>query len=188
MNRIQCAAVVASVIGLQSSPTIYPLDNSLSPREYVQLGMPAPEGTWGREEYQRALQVLTELVEKDQTLLPRFGSPTSGGVFERLTASDNLSILTVEALPIETRLNLGMELQAAAKSLLMVYLKPASQNVLFDDELVELMGLLLAVSANVADSTEEFRKLLPPDEPKTEVRLQGLERMRSATSEMRLFA
>lgn len=184
MNLLHLTALLASSLGVQTSPAVYPLDHSLSAQEYVQLGMPAPDRTWGPDDYQRALAVLSQLGSKDPSLLPRFGSESSGVVFERLAARENLSILTVESFPIETRLNLGMELQAAAKSVLMVYLTPASQNVVFDDELAELMGLLLAVTADLADSLEEFRDLLPPDDPKMEVRLQGFERMRSATSEM----
>ena len=75
-------------------------------------------------------------------------------------------------------------MQNAAKNLLFIYLRPVNDNVVFDDELAELTGFLLSSSAEVADVLSVFIKSLPRDDPKMEVRLQGLDRMRSGLSEM----
>lgn len=152
--------------------------------EYVGLGMPAPDRTWGADDYTRAVNVLTQLEAEDPTLLPRYHSETSGDVFARLIDPDNASFLGKDTLAIEMRVGVALEMQVEVKNLLFLYLRPASNNVVFDDELAELLGYLVASSADLADAMTIFMASLPPDDPNREIRLQGLERMRTGFAEM----
>ena len=66
-----------------SLPTVPP-DNSLTSKEYSDIGLPPLDIAWTSARYERAIGVLKKLTNEDLTKLPRHRSQKSGDVFEKL--------------------------------------------------------------------------------------------------------
>ena len=95
-------------------------DHSLTPEEYLELGMPDHDRVWSMEDYSNAFYVLNTLKYNKPLTLPARESEKSGILFSRMVSMDNLAFLQDETLPLHGKadmikwfVNTLMELKVA---------------------------------------------------------------------------
>jgi hypothetical protein len=170
-------------LALASALPAPPPDGSLTPTEYVALGMAAPDRTWSPADYETAAIVLEKLTSEDASRLPRYGSERSGKVFARFVAAGDMATFIANAPPSQ-RVPFAVQMMLAAKRIAFAYIDPASRGMVMDRELAECQGLLLATGAQASETLDEFLARLPSDDPNRAQREKGLEQVRSGFSQM----
>ena len=90
--------------------------------------------------------------------------------------------------PLQVRMPALMDYTVATNRIVKMYLGPFGSNAVGDDEMVELMGKLLRVSAAVMALVNEFTPTLDKNDPKYAVRLQGLAEMKAGLATVLLGA
>lgn len=153
-------------------------DRSLSIEAYLQLGMPFPDRMWTPEDYSQAVRVLKLIVEKDARELPRYESQNSGKLFARISSRDNLAAMLNKNLPLNTRFPLVDGYFEGVKQTMIVYFEPSSRGIIFDVEIIEVLGLTLKLAQETVSMANEFMASIPKDDPKLSVRQEGLARMK----------
>ena len=156
-------------------------DESLATDAYMAKGMPPPDRPWQPLDYEAAVKTLQGL---DPSQLPRWQSPNSGAVYQRMVATENLDILSNRTLPAEQRIGLVMGFMQGSKSLAMVYIQGHTKLKAYDHETLDMMLLMFQVARKTFVLVDEFAATLPADDPKAEVRKQGREQMRKGFAQM----
>ena len=152
-------------------------DESLTPDEYVRLGLPAHDREWSGADMARAEKVLSALAAKSHRRLPRFDSGRSGPVFARLASPRNLELYQDRSLPLGARFPQAMNYMQVANSVLKLYLAGFLKKDVRDCELVELVGSQYRTIVVVLDLVDEFLPTLDRNDPSYPARMQGLDRM-----------
>ena len=155
-----------------------PRDESLTSEEYIRLGLAAPDREWSGNDMVEAEKVLASLANKGYRQLPRYQSERSGEVFARLTSPQNLNLFRNRSLPLEARLPQSLSYFQAGGQIFKLYLSAFLKKDVRDSELVELMGAQFRSTAVVLEIVDEFLTTLKKDDPKYQVRMQGLEQMK----------
>jgi hypothetical protein len=176
MNRdrpkIRSVALLVLALSLScsasSSDVRVPPDESLTPVEYEELGLPDLEPDWNSEERTKARSLLRRLAAERPNQLPRFASDLSGAVFAKLVHEEfdrraefegtigQLSGRELEQLdPDElARLVQGDSLEG-------IYGLESTGGLLFDRELVELtaqrLGEALALRTDLEANLAHVR-------------------------------
>jgi hypothetical protein len=88
---------------LHSCSTPDTTDYSLTPEEYLALGMPDYKKVWSLEDYSNAFRVVNTLKYKQPKALPSRDSEKSAVVFSRMINIDNLSFLQDETLALHDK-------------------------------------------------------------------------------------
>ncbi len=161
-----------------------PVDQSLTPDEYIQLGLPAHDRSWSVEEMMRAVKVLTSLSQKDPRHLPRYRSERSGRVFDRITAAQNLQRFKSLPLPLEQRVARSANFLQTINQLFVLYLTSFAKKATGDSEVVELTGALYRTTVVMVDLFNEFLMTLSQDDPSYKDRMAGLEQMKQGLATM----
>lgn len=179
-------AVVASVLlitppspaGDRADPT--PADDrSLTTGEYADRGVPDVARPWGPAEYKKAHQALAALAKADPRRLPRFGSPRSGKVFDRIVAPENFDGIADKTATHEQRHALFRG-YAGVPDLVVLYVKANAAGVgAFDGELVEQYAQVIRLHLAGARWGAEFIATIPADDPTRAERLQALAGIRA---------
>ena len=180
--NIHASLIISLILAGAQQPNpvrTYPLvpDHSLSATRYIEKGMPANDRRWTGKDYAQALSVLQTLAASDPSTLPRYGSATSGVVFARIVALDNLSLFP-EGLTKQQRLALVVSIMENLGQITTLYVSVTTQTGVFDSELVELMRYTLELTRSVIQLTEAFLASLPANDPERDVRAKGLGQMR----------
>jgi len=156
-------------------------DRSLTPDEYLKMGMPSPDRMWSPLDYGQASKVLKTLIDKDPCQLPRYESGRSGKMFDRIRSPENLAISQDQNLQVETRMSLTFSYLENLSPILQIYLTEAEHGKNFDAEIVEIMGLMLEISQKSQPLAAQFMASLPKDDPQLSVRQAGFEKMKAGT-------
>lgn len=141
-------AVVTTVIPLvacSQDALIVPPDRSITEAEYSERGLPALDNDWSTEEWKQAWDLLQGLYAQEPSLLPRYGSPRSGPVFDKLlrhsftmegvlAALGDLRVGELESILEEEPETLN------DLTLLGVYTLRPETGLIFDLELVEILA------------------------------------------------
>lgn len=154
------------------------VDESLSLAEYIRLGMPAPDRDWSAEDMIKAERILAVLALSGYGQLPRFESERSGEMFSRMTSPRNHELSKNRTLPLEVRLPFALNYLQASNQVMKLYLAAFLKGEVSDREIVEWLGHQLRLSVVVLDVVDEFAPTIRKDDPRYEVRMQGLEQMR----------
>lgn len=152
-------------------------DKSLTPEEYIRLGMPAHDRVWLGPDMAQAEKVLAPLAASEARL-PRYQSDRSGAVFSRMTAAQNLKGLQDRDVPISTRLPLALSYFQSSNQIFKHYSRAFGKGEVRDSDVVELAGALLKTTVVLIDLVDEFFATLDKDDPTYPVRLRGLEGVR----------
>ena len=155
-----------------------PADHSLTSNDYIKLGVPAADRTWGGPDMARAAKALTALAEKHPEQLPRYNSKRSGDLFNRITSAQNLEICRDKSLAVGLRFQDALQILGASGNLLNVYLKSFLDKKTADSEVLEIMGSVLRASVAVMDVTDEFTRTLDKTDPTYKTRMDGLQKMK----------
>ena len=156
-----------------------PPDRSLTLDQYIEAGVPAHDRGWAGDDVARAVDVLGAMVRKDAGQLPRYRSPRSGLLFERLLADENLDLYRNLSVPLEQRFPDALKYQQSNNLLLKLYLAAYNGGAVGTDELVELFGGQLRISAAMLRLVDEFLPTLDENDPTYAVRMDGLQRMKN---------
>ncbi len=174
-GAVLCWALIGSVAAAE--------DPSLSAAEYISLGMPAADRTWGGTEYEAAASALAKIAAANPSQLPRRGSAKSGAVFERLVSPDNLEFLSNSDLPAEARFVAGLPTLQAQPSIFGIYLG-VMETMNTGPELIDLSRFQLRAAAAVTPLVRERMATNDPSDPAREIQLGGYEQVRNGVATM----
>lgn len=181
-NFVCCTFVFVSFFILpgcgQDTVPIAP-DHSLSVDEYISRGVPDPSKIWTPGDYEKSSAVMQSIAAEDTTRLPRYRSSSSGKLFSRIVSLENLEQLDNPSLPVIQRLQTAIEFVPGLRSHLLIYQQQADNGWSFDNEVVEISGVMLVSARSLFALADEFFATLPENDPKMAVRKQGFEQMRS---------
>ena len=159
-----------------------PSDESLTPEEYIRLGLPAHDRDWSADDMVRAEKVLASLAQKGYRHLPRYKSERSGEMFARLTSPENLDLFRNRSLPLEGRFPQALAYLQASNQINKLYLSAFQKKDVRDSEFVELVGALYRLTVVMLDLLDEFVPTIKKDDPTYQVRMQGLELVKRGLS------
>lgn len=159
-------------------------DASLTVEQYVRLGMPAPDREWSPQDMLRAYEVLAALAKEDHQQLPRYQSERSGQMFARIASPQNLNQFKNAALPLEVRMTGAVSFAQVSHQLLSVYLSGFVNDQTRDTELVELTGMVFRMTVFLVSLVDEFLPTIKSDDPRYQVRIDGLEQMKRGMASM----
>ena len=155
-----------------------PDDHSLPLDEYLEAGVPAHDRNWTGSDMQQAAEALGKLTKDDATLLPRYQSPQSGKLFDRITAADNLDLYRNEGSPIEVRVHEAILLMQSSNQILVLYATAFADQKVADSELIEMIGTTLRLSATIVQLIDEFLPTLDQKDPTYPTRMESLDNVR----------
>ncbi|MBM4043452.1 MAG: hypothetical protein FJ290_33615, partial [Planctomycetes bacterium] len=121
-------------------------DRSLTPEEYIRLGLPAHDRPWSGADMARAANVLSALAAKNPGQLPRYRGERSGAVFARIIADDNLEFFRNRSLPLEARMPDALVYMERSNAIGKLYVAAFGKRAVTGSEVVELSGALLRFS------------------------------------------
>lgn len=146
-------------------------DPSLTISEYVAMGMPPIDRPWTEDDQVIAAECIKKISEEKPNCLPRFNSPKSGRLFERLIDTDLLFQLKNDEVSVEARIAIATKGFDAIADSSVCYAKLS--NLPYAKETFRLFGAFLRSAAMTAEFCERMSQTL-----KKEDRLQlDMERM-----------
>jgi hypothetical protein len=153
-------------------------DESLTLDEYIRLGLPAYDRLWSGDDMVKAEKVLTLVSQKGYRQLPRYKSERSGKAFDRLTSAQNLDFFKDRTFPLNARFPLLINYFQSSNQVFKLYLAGFLKNDVSDSEMVELLGAQLRSALVLLEIVDEFLPTIKKDDPKYQVRMQGLDQMK----------
>ena len=146
-GRIGLIALVFAVASLSATTSgaeaVAAPDHSLTVAEYGAKGVPPIDKPWTSAEYLDAEVALQKIAKDDPTQLPRFASPQSGAVFDRMISSQNLPPVVDRKSEIGGRISSMEPLLNDGVQVFLVYIKASTPTGSFDAEGLELGGFLV---------------------------------------------
>lgn len=187
--RIRSVALITLALsfscGAGSGEPRVPPDESLTPYQYQQLGLPRLGANWTAADRTRARAVLRSLAERRPEQLPRFASETSAAVFDKLIREEfhrrgdlEGEVGSVPAGELEQMAPDDLARLIQADTLEGIYAPESTGGLIFDRELVQFaaqrldkaMALRSDLAADLAeveasptrgeDSAARYRELL----------------------------
>jgi len=155
-----------------------PVDRSLTPEEYVKLGLPGHEKAWSTAEMVAASKALAALAQKEPQSLPRYQSKRSGQVFARITAAENLAPFRDQSPPIRPRLAQAIEFGRAANNIMKLYAEAFQRGFVGGSDMAELLAMDLRNAVALTRLARELIPTIQKDDPKYLARMEGLAIMR----------
>ena len=140
-------------------------DQSLTNDEYISLGLPVTDSTWGLDEYKQCVEILNQIKNRGTNALPRLLSKKSGTTFQRMVSTENIAYLYKGQ---EMGAYQMKDFLATYNDLIFIYLE--TEEEFYQDELTSLLIFLprtsdymfskLKTLTNVDFSTPEALNLL----------------------------
>jgi len=160
MSRFTIIMIFLSIISLvnESCRNIIQEDNSLTPQQYMGLGMPDHNKTWTEQDYQKAHIVINSLIIKNFHSLPRIASRKSDGVFRRITSKDNFSFLEDQGISLQ---NKAYKIQSIANMMGQMgtsYTDKSVTRQYYSEELVEIYATHLFIRGKMLELSEKIDK------------------------------
>ena len=156
-----------------------PPDLSLTPEQYIKLGLPAYDRPWSGTDMASAAKVLAALASKDPGQLPRYQSPRSGKVFSRLVATpQNQELSRNKSLPLQSRLQNALGDLQATSEIMKLYLASFLNGKTSGADLIELFGGSLRSTVVAVEVFDEFIPTLKDTDPTYKARMAGVEQMK----------
>jgi len=149
------------------------LAGRLAAVDYVDAGVPAPDRSWGGEDYLAAYQAIAT----NQLPLPSVADEQGKAVIERISNADNLAFIENDSLPMQARAQSAMQLFGGLNQFMAHYAANlySGQDLGYETALV--MAQVLRGSAEMLLLTNEMLKNLPKDHT-YETRMQGVAQMK----------
>ncbi len=153
-------------------------DRSLTPEQYLTLGMPAVDRPWTSADYEAARQALLALARKDPRRLPHHRSTQSAAVIERLCDQENLGLIRNSSLPVQPRFRESLDLLGAHNAICKIYLQAQVRDPRYVADLLRMQSFSLYAVAAQLDLCDQFTRTLDPRDPSYPVRIEGLAKMK----------
>ena len=176
----------APVAVAPAPPPPLPGDKSLTPAEYVQLGMPPPDREWAPDDMAKAANVLAKLCQDTPAKLPRYQSPRSGAVFARITSDENRRFFANDSPPTDVSAKTGLALAyfKAIQQIMQLYLARNLIDNAATEESIELSGCVLRMPPTFQPLVERFFAAQDPKDPTYPVRKKGFEELPNSYATM----
>lgn len=142
-------------------------------------GLPALSREWRGADY----QTVAAAIDKGTLALPRLSSGSGAALLGRLTSLQNLELQKNPALPVESRMQDFVTMQAAVVPIMMRYLEAASRGEPVHSELATLLSFMMYMGASCADMTNEYLPTIQKDE-KYASRMDGVVKIKSGLTTM----
>jgi hypothetical protein len=146
-------------------------------------GLPALSREWHGADY----QLVSDALSRGTLPLPRLSSQTGAALLKRLTAPENLTFQKNRTLPVESRLQDFLAMQAAAGMIAKRFFEAVNRGEPLHTELASLLGFMIRMAASGADLLTEFIPSIPKDD-NYRIRMEGLSKVRSGLTNMFLGA
>ncbi len=159
-------------------------DESFTTAEYLRLGLPAPDKAWSADDMAKAAEILDAVAQQGSQHLPRYKSRRSGEVFARLTSPQNLDFFKDRSLPLGSRIPPSFGFGEASNRIFKLYIAGFVKKEVRDTEIVELWGAQLRSTTMMLVLLDEFLPTIKKNDPKYQVRMQGLDRMKRGLAEV----
>jgi hypothetical protein len=156
-------------------------DNSLTTAQYIAAGMPAIDKPWTLDQYDAVTAALQSVAKDDPTHLPRFMSPKSGDVFDRMISQENLKSFYDKSIPVADRLQAFGGLTKFL-AIVTMYSDASKPNAALDIELLKLGGFILRAELAACLASDEFVAAHPEakNDPKT---ADGLNQVKAGSAQ-----
>lgn len=155
-------------------------DRSLSPQEYIALGMPSCDRPWLAPDIVVATEKLQAIYKQSPEKLPRSGSEKSGAMFARIVSNENFDFFQSRALPLSVRMEQAMVYFQSLNSFLKLYFAAYTSGKSTTRELVELMGAQLRFIQVALVVLNEFIPTITKEDPEYATRMAAMERVRQS--------
>ncbi len=154
-------------------------DNSVSSKEFVEMGIPNLEKPWSVEEYKEAFVVLRKIKELDKYSLPRYDSKHSKDVFARMTNRENLALLNDNNYDIRSRLDKLNTYANVPSQMIYFYAEENKPTERFGAELLRCMLFGAQLSNNAVLLLRELKKELGEEGNEVAIK-EGMNEMQQA--------
>jgi len=146
--------------------------------QYVEAGVPEADRGWSGSDMGRAAEALLLLARGDAHRLPRYESPSSGALFARLMADENLDFFRNPSIPLDQRMPEGMAYMHSLNTIMKLYLEACNKGAVGSVELAELVGAQLGLLVVMVQMADEFVSMSDKNDPIYGIRIQGLGQFR----------
>lgn len=153
-------------------------DGSLSVKDLMEKGLPAPDRMWSAPDMAKALEVLREVGKGNPDRLPRLASAVSGPVFRRVVSEENIEPYLSDKAPLEVRVPHLAQWLGHYGTLSTLYLPALLKGRSADAEVVQILCLILQVMPPLMEGAEQLIAKIAPEDPSRKARLDGLEKMK----------
>ena len=133
-------------------------DNSPTVDRFLQMKLPPIHKTWGVTEYENGFRLLDKIHEMDKYSLPRYQSPWSGAIFERLIARENFDYLLDTTINIRIRLEQLKTYSMLPSALLNLYQEYDKDQERFGIEVTQCLLLMAYFTRNALLLVQELER------------------------------
>ena len=130
-------------------------DNSLTTDQYIAVGMPPIDKPWTFDQYDALATALQKVAKDDPTHLPRYMSPKSGDVFDRMISQENLKSFYDKNIAVADRLTAFGGLTKFL-AIVTMYSDASKPTAALDIELLKLGGFILRAELAACLATDEY--------------------------------
>jgi hypothetical protein len=178
------ATVIALVLATSAFAERLPIapDESLPVMAYIEAGAPASDREWTSADYEKLAAALTKIAEKNARQLPRFDSPKSGALMQRIVSPANFGSIRDRQLTLAVRLTEAGAITQRIGAVVMLYATATNEGEAFDRELVELMSFIARVTVETWATVDELLATLTPEE--RAARAAGLDTVRAGSAQI----
>ena len=175
---IFAALALSCLAALHAQPVTR--DRTLTPDEYMDIGLPAVDRPWAPQDYRSAMNVILAL---DDNEIPRSGS-RSAAVVDRMANPENLGLLLNRSLPLDQRVLASLEIMESTNAIVKFYYAAQSANPALADDTMTLLGFLLQGTSAQLRLIDEFVPTLDSTDPTYETRMAGLDGMKAGLAQI----
>ena len=152
-------------------------EEALTAKEYADRGVPPVEKPWTVDELSAAAKALTAVAQRKSKQLPRYKGARSGGIFSQLTSDHYLKVIKDKSIPIETRFQQVIGLLRRSNQLFLTYANALTAGTKLDEEVIELTGAQLRLTATFITFMDEMIPTLDKNNPQHQVRIKAYANM-----------
>jgi hypothetical protein len=158
MNNLKLDFVALSLVFLLtvSCHKSMKQDLSLTPKEYLKLGMPDPSKSWTIYDCVYANLTLSSLHRINPLFLPRKNSKKSAAYFNKLIDKKNLSFVNDTAFPLRNRAFLIQHFQKLQNELRNLYTDKTKEEQYYNEELIDMYIFGLFLQENMLVLSEKI--------------------------------
>ena len=154
--------------------------------DFVAIGAPTPDRAWNPKDYDTAAIVLERLRKQHYSLLPEHDAAgQSGALFARIVSHENFAFARYKGASVNARVSFAAMFLPNVTRVLRVYIAAAETKPRrFANEALELQAYVMASVIALMEPINEFIGTLSPTDPKYEVRMNGLKKVRKGIAGM----
>jgi len=152
-------------------------DQSLTPEEYDEIGIPDPSKLWNHEDYMETCEILDNLKTFKPYALPKKDSKRSGIYFSRIINPDNLSFLLDETTPLSERAYQIQKYIEIQRLLIFIYTNLGSNEQYYNRELIDLYIFSLTIAQSMLDLGERINESIEEEDLKMQNRFHSIQNL-----------